>query len=210
MPSHGLRPRPADLFDEPLPRVWLLTDTRRTPRRDVVGLFNWADQEAGFDYPLDRLGLAEDVEYVAFDYWANAPLPPFRGRLVMQVPPRSCAVLAVRPRADHPQLISTSRHITQGIVDALDEKWNGANRTLSGREKIVANDPCELRVVASGAGGPWTVAGVELSRADQSAGVKASYREADGLLRVTIDSPSSREVKWQIRFRAADTVGLAR
>jgi hypothetical protein len=33
-------------------------------------------------------------------------------------------VLALRPVVDHPQVVGTSRHITQGIVDLSDEKWD--------------------------------------------------------------------------------------
>ena len=121
MPAHGLLPRPVDLFDEPIPRIWLLTDTRRTPRRDVVGLFNWSDKPATIECGLDRIGLDATKEYVAFDYWQNALLPPIKGRLQIEMPAQSCRVLAVRPRSDRPQLLSTSRHVTQGIVDVIEE-----------------------------------------------------------------------------------------
>ncbi|HWH68938.1 MAG TPA: glycoside hydrolase family 36 protein, partial [Candidatus Sulfotelmatobacter sp.] len=109
MPSHGLRPRPADLFEHELPSLWLLTDTRRSPRRDVVGIFNWESKEQTFEYALDRLGLNRDTEYVAFDYWQNTLMPCIQGRLQLSVPAQSCRILAVRPRANHPQLLSTSR-----------------------------------------------------------------------------------------------------
>src|SRR5262249_41111570 len=136
MPWHGLRPRPADLFEEPVPRVWLLTDERRTPRRDVIGLFNWSDKELRLEYPLDRLGLSDRTEYVACDYWSDRLVSPFRGKLQQTLAPHSCAVLAVRPVADHPQLLSTSRHITQGVVDVLEEKWDADARALSGVSRV--------------------------------------------------------------------------
>ena len=54
MPGHGLLPRPVDLFEHDPPRIWLLTDDRGDVRRDVIGLFNWDDEEATFDETLER------------------------------------------------------------------------------------------------------------------------------------------------------------
>ena len=148
MPSHGLLPRPVDLFETEPARIWLLTDDRRSPRRDVIGLYNWEDKPVSIDVSLDRIGLPQETDYVGFDYWANAFMPPFRGRLKTTLWPRSCQVLAVRPLQDHPILIGTSRHITQGIVDVREERWDGA-RTILGTSDVVAGDPYELRIGAS-------------------------------------------------------------
>ncbi len=123
-----------------------MTDNRGGLRRDVIGLFNWDDKPWQVDYPLDRIGLPEAKRYVAFDFWGNRLLPPIEGRLKVTLPPTSCMILAVRPEADHPQVISTSRHVTQGMVDLLEEKWDAATKTLSGRSRVVAGDPYEIRV----------------------------------------------------------------
>jgi hypothetical protein len=196
MPSHGLLPRPADLFDHEIPNVWLLTDTRRDPRRDVIGIFNWDSVEQRFDYSLDRLGLDGAQEYVVYDYWRNAPASSIRGRLQITVPAESCLVLAVRPKAKQPQLISTSRHITQGMVDVLEEKWDADALTLSGVSKVVANDPYELRIFSSTPAETATV-----SSADESAGIKTKVAQTEGLVRATIESPVSRDVSWSVKFK---------
>jgi hypothetical protein len=201
MPNHGLRPRPADLFDNDPPRLWLLTDERRAPRRDVIALYNWDTAKAAdFDYPLDRLGLAGDRTYVAFDYWDNILLPPFQGRLRLSVPKQSCRILAVRVALDRPQLLSTSRHITQGMVDVLEEKWDALTNTLSGKSRVVAGDPYEMRIRAGFTGKKGIVEAAEVAAADKGAGVRIAVQEADGLVRATIDSSASREVSWFVRF----------
>ena len=69
MPAHGLPARPVDLFDRPLPRVWVVSDRRSAMRGDVVGLFNWDAAPADIDEPIERLGLDATREYAAFDYW---------------------------------------------------------------------------------------------------------------------------------------------
>jgi len=203
MPPHGLKPRPVDLFDEPLPRVWLLTDTRRAPRRDVIGLFNWGNTNATFDTSLERIGLPADGDYMAFDFWGNQLLPLAKGRLDVSVPAQSCRILAVRPVSDWPQLLSTSRHVTQGIVDVLAEKWNRGAKTLTGRSQVVANDPYELRIVLPATGQPWSVAGAGLSATDRAAGVMIDVNAGTSpdLVRVTIRSATSREVGWSLRLQ---------
>jgi hypothetical protein len=207
MPGHGLRPRPVDLFENDPPRAWLLTDERRSPRRDVVALYNWdASKPAEFDYPLERLGLPAGP-YVAFDYWENALLPRVTGRLRLAVPKQSCRVLAVRPALDRPQVISTSRHITQGIVDVVEEKWDGGARTLSGRSRVVGGDPYELRVVAEGPGKGWAVEALEVSAADRAAGVRVEGKQEGTLVRAVVTSPAGRGVSWSLRFRRDERKG---
>ena len=51
-------------------------------------------------------------------------------------------VLAVRPVANHPQLISTSRHITQGIVDVLDETADVDHVVFTGAAATVVEPDC--------------------------------------------------------------------
>lgn len=199
MPSHGLPSRPVDLFDNELPRIWLLTDDRHEPRRDVIGLYNWTSQPLPIDEPVERIGLPGNGPFVAFDFWADAFVPAFEGHLRTTLPKESCQVLAVRAVADHPQLISTSRHITQGIVDVTEERWDTGASALVGKSKVVAGDPYELRIVVPGEN--WKVASVEVSSADQGAGVKIANKPSTGGVRVGIDSPASREVSWTVRFR---------
>ncbi len=202
LPAHGLQARPVDLFDEPLPRIWLLTDDRRSPRRDVVGLFNWGDQPHAFDCPLPRIGLPADVKYLAFDFWADAMLPLVDGHLRTVLPPQSCAVLAVRAIADHPQLLSTSRHVSQGMVDVVAEHWDGDSRVLSGTSRVVGGDDYELRIATYTPAGLWQAATAEVCAEDRQAGVTIEQREEAGLVRATVRSPASREVHWQVSFRA--------
>ena len=196
MPSHGLLPRPADLFERDIPSLWLLTDARRTPRRDVIGIFNWESKEQHYDYALDRLGLDAGKEYMAFDYWQNSMVTSIKGHLQITVPPESCCVLSVRPQADHPQLLSTSRHITQGMVDVLEEKWDETTRILSGRSKVVGGDSYELRVVSAAPVQVFQVLGD--GRSDE---IKTTFTQVENLVRARIETPLSQEVVWSLKFR---------
>jgi hypothetical protein len=208
MPSHGLRPRPVDLFEEAIPRIWLLSDDRSGVRREVIGLFNWSDREARLEYDLERLGLSGRDEFVGFDYWSNALVSAFKGTLHATLPARSCAVWSVRRSSDHPQLLGTSRHITGGIVDVLAEKWDANARVLEGKSRVVGGDEYQLRIHAKK--GKWKVAAVAVAEKDREAGVRVSFKEEGDLVRVTIRSAKSRDVRWKVRFREANCSGQTR
>lgn len=142
--------RPADLVANRAPGIWPVVShaTDRLPRRVVVGLFNWENtEEKRFDVPLVALGLPEAGTYIAFDLWRNALTPPFQGRLVHTLQPQGSTVLTVRPVLDRPQLIATSRHIKQGLLDVTAERWEATTRTLSGVSETVAGDRYELRIL---------------------------------------------------------------
>jgi len=195
LPGHGLKPRPADLFEEEIPRIWLLTDTRREVRRDVIGLFNWKEKEpVEIRYDMGKLGLDGKTTYTAFDFWSDRFAGPMEGTLEQTLPPGSCRILALRPRAGHPQLISTSRHITQGIIDVLEERWDGETKTLSGVSRLVGGDPYELRIALPPSGG-WKATAVAATGAASRMG-GGSERG----IRVILESPVSRQVPWSVRF----------
>ena len=197
LPNHGLRPRPADFFERDLPAVWLLTSNTSMPRRDVAGLFNWDPQNAErFDCPAEWLGLPPAASYVGFDFWDNRFIEPFSGSLRMDVPAGSCRIVALAPEPSAPRVISTSRHISQGMVDVLREVWDAQKNELSGASRVVAGDPYELRIVLP-TQGVWTV-----QDATAGAGTDVPTRiNLDGRrLRVTLDSATGGVVDWRIAF----------
>jgi hypothetical protein len=223
MPAHCRLARPVDLFENDPARVWLVTDTGDCPgfrsaagesgtvplgwkatgprpRRDVLAIFNFGKGKQEFDLPLDRLGLPPAKAYVAFDFWGNALCPPLTGHLKLLLPEAGCRLLAVRPAASHPQLLSTSRHVTQGMIDVRREHWSAKRNELSGRSLVVGGDPYELRIVYT-AGHAAQVAAVDVSADDKAAGVGISTSERDRGVRVTIRSAQSREVAWRVRFK---------
>jgi len=212
MPAHGLAARPVDLFETEPARVWLLSDTRREPHRHVLGLFNWETTPATIAVDLASAGLPAADAWAAFDFWGNAFLPPARRTLTLTLPPKSCRIVALRPLADRPQVLSTSRHITQGIVDGKEEAWDAATSTLRGRGAVVGGDAYELRIVgaAPGAVETWEVEKATVSEADAAAGVTIASRGANGLSRVTIASPDGREVAWSVRVRRTPRDASAR
>lgn len=200
MPNHGLRARPVDLFEQTVPRLWTLGDERSGVPRHTVGAFNWDQSaEATLDTPLSRLGLSNTAEYVGFDFWANRFLPPFRERLSLTLAPASCGVLSLVARSDHPQLVSTSRHVTQGIVDVLSEKWDARTLTLEGRSNVVAGDPYELRLVVPEGADSYAL--VEATGTGVTLDALPGFAQQGPMLRVRFLPAESGELAWSLGFR---------
>jgi hypothetical protein len=201
MPAHGRPARPVDLLDEETPRIWHVADTRGPVPRDVVALFNWDGKQAwDADYPLDRIGLPKAASYVAYDFWGDRLLPLLAEHLKATLPKSSCLILAVRPAADHPLLISTSRHVTQGMIDVTEEKWNADANTLSGTSKLVPGDTYELRIATGGKA--WKAVSVDSNMEI----LKPTIVNEDGLVRVRVTVPAKEaaEWRWSVKFAKSE------
>ncbi len=117
---------------------------------DVVGFFNWYlpsmwpyKGEISLEVSLDELGL-DSAAYHVFDYWDQVYLGIVRGGLEVTLPPASCRVLTFVPVDNRPQLISTSRHITQGWVDLQELNYDSTSLMFTGTSEVVAGDPYVL------------------------------------------------------------------
>jgi hypothetical protein len=166
-----------------------------------VGVFNWNSFDQPFDVSLAHIGLPL-TNYVGFDFWSNA-LVSISGNLQLTVPAESCCILAVRPVSNRPQILSTSRHVTQGIVDVLAETWSEGTRTLNGRSLVVGGDAYELRIVVPD--NTWEATSATVSSADQAAGVTATFAQTGNLVRATVSTDTNRTVAWTVSFSGPPT-----
>ena len=199
MPSHQAQARPVDYFDSPMPSIWLLSDASQAVRRDVLGLYNWDSTGRNIGYAAAKAGLDGAKTYHAFDFWGKKPGADFHGEFHVAVPGESCRILAVRAAENHPLLVSTSRHLTQGIVDVTDEAWR--NDSLSATSQVVGADAYELRIAGLNDGGRWQPGHAQVSADDQGAGVTLERVVSEaGWLRLVIHSRTSRRVKWSVAF----------
>jgi len=205
MPAHRAVARPVDYFDSVMPGIWLITDSRQLVRRDVLGLFNWDSADRSLGCSSVKAGLLAGRSYYTYDFWADAPAGSFSGDFQFTVPAQSCRVIAVRAAADHPVLVSTSRHVTQGIVDVTDETWSAGSAVLSATSQLVGNDPYQLRIAGlRAAAKKWKLKSASVSAADTAAGVEILPEPErpgeEGWQRVNMRSSAGRAVRWTLRF----------
>ncbi len=200
MPTHQVKSsRPLDFLQRDVPHEWLLTDESSGVRRVVVGHFNWsADEPVSLSTPLEDLGLEPTSRHVGFDYWSNAFVAPFTGSLDSVLQPGTCRVVSVYPETRHPQLVSSSRHITQGVVDVLEEEWDELQGTLSGTSQVVPADPYELRILVPRFKNSWEITGAEIVAGDS--GAKTTFSQLGCGIRVMVQSSRGGVLRWQVHF----------
>jgi hypothetical protein len=194
LPITKIDTRPVDLLETNQPRIWLA----QNDRLNVIGLFNWSEKNpAVIRYPLGKMNLDPKLMYVGFDYWADRFISPFQGQLDQTLEPGTCRILAVRRQIDHPQLLSTSRHITQGLMDVVEERWDPQNRTLTGQSQVVAGDRYELRI-ALPTSGEW------VPKQATAGAQKLEIQKNDTAgLRVSFVPDDSGLVEWKVIFSPA-------
>jgi hypothetical protein len=140
------------------------------------------------DLGLDRL-----KEYFVYEFWSDRLLGSFTGGFVPGPldPVFKSQALVIRERKPHPQVITTSRHVTGGGVDLMDVQWTDG--TLSGRSRIVSGDPYEIEITEP--------AGFELEKFEAD-GVPAEIIKEGMIVRVKLAPVKSTEIGWMARFKS--------
>src|SRR6185503_18431694 len=137
-----------------------------------------------------------------FDFWNKEYLGAWEKGVSLDLPPASTRVVALVPQEDHPQLVSTSRHLTQGWVDLVSQAYDATRNTYRGKSKVIKNDPYQLQFA--------------FPRGKNFVVKQASARSPNGLLpvkifnhqgwaTVEINSPRTTEVTWNVSFASAES-----
>jgi len=194
--------RPLDLFtSERNKRVWDLKIKHLNRNYDVVGLFNYDEAKSSPVYVSWKdLGLPDGALVHVFDFWNKEYLGEWEKGIALDLAPTSARVLALVPATQQVQLVSTSRHITQGWVDLAAEKYQAAKNSYSGRSKVVRNDPYELRF-AFPRDKNFAIKSASARSANLKLPVKITNHQ--GWATIEFTSPQTAEVSWDVQFENA-------
>jgi hypothetical protein len=153
--------------------------------------------DIGRDSSFGGMGLKADKSYYVYDFWNDAFLGKFAGagRLVQVLRPGEVRMMSVHEEADHPQFISSNRHVMQGYVDVLKTGWDPATRTLSGTSKVVGGETYKLVIATNG------LSPVGCSAEGAKAEVKMNAPEAAGIAVLSIDKADNGSVDWSVSFQ---------
>jgi hypothetical protein len=183
---------------------WLQEINRPFDHWTVLARFQWGkkrEKEWVFDFQglpqqevtFADLGLPADREYLVFEFWSQKFLGKSKGSFTAPAMDTNngMQVFAIREARPHPWVLSTTRHISQGGVSLLDEKWDSASKTLSGRSTVVKGDPYAMTVHLPN--------GFRLEGADVS-GEKPVWASDEETATVRIIPPAGKTVNWRIKF----------
>jgi hypothetical protein len=191
--------RPLDLFPTSrYKRVWDLKVNHLDRQYDVVGVFNFGTEKADSVYlNWKELGLPEGRLVHVFDFWNQEYLGAWREGMAVPTAPTSCRVLTLLPATDAIQLISTSRHITQGPVELTRLSQSDAGKTFKGTSQLIKNDPYQLSF-AFPRGTNFTITRAVARAGRTKLPVKISNHQ--GWAAVEISSPKTQAVDWEVQF----------
>jgi hypothetical protein len=135
------------------------------------------------------LGLDPDAAYYLHDFWNDEFLGEIPGNASVSRPlkPQQSLVYSLRRKLDRPQVLSTSGHIMQGLLEKTT--WDAGTLTLAGTTRVVAGEPLVITLAANGHQ-PATTAtpGATLTR--------------DGeLVKLTLTSATTTEMAWSLVWK---------
>ena len=193
---------PMDLFkSERNKRIWDLKVSHLGRSYDVVGVFNFDERRPVPAYVSWRdLGLPADRPVHVYDFWQKEYLGAWEKGLTVDLAPASSRVITLFPQEDHPQLISTNRHLTQGWVDLISQSYNSATNSYRGRSRVINNDPYQLSF-AFPRGKHFIVKAASARGVKGNLQVKISNHQ--GWATVEFSSPYTTEVSWNVSFAPA-------
>lgn len=151
-------PRPVDmLLDKDHPEVYVYAVTDNWCQALLVnnnkkGTKVISTPIAGDQPTTGALGLDADANYHVFDFWSQTYVGLFKGTQAVSMTLRAgeVAMLSIRRRLDHPQVVSTNRHIMQGMMECHDIIWNPRKKTLTGVVDVIGGEDFILTVAGNG------------------------------------------------------------
>lgn len=166
---------------------------------DVVAVFNWQEEATTIRVDFAKLGLAagDGIRYHVFEFWGKRYYGQFEDGFSITLPTRTCEVFAIRQASNHPQVISTSRHITQGVVDLIDLVWDEQNCELHGSSLLVRNDPYHLYIYV-----PAGFNFAKLVTAPRKREIATKIvKKGDEFLVIELLSKENQQVDWATSFK---------
>jgi alpha-galactosidase len=146
IPKDGsLSPIDAEQFGYVCP-WWLNEINRNFENWNVLSRMNWTKEELPKEkVNFSDIGIDSNKEYLVFEFWNKEFLGVCKNNFqVNTLQPNGINTFSIREKTNHPQIVSTNRHLSQGGVDLENVVWK--NNKLSGKSQVVKNDKYEIYI----------------------------------------------------------------
>jgi hypothetical protein len=182
---------PPNFFSTASPDRFDLRIERTFAAWHVIALINWDDRARDVVFSLATLGMRKEA-YLVYDFWEDMFLGIQEQEMTFtRVPPHATKLLCVRTFLEHPQLMSTDLHITQGGVEIGHCHWKRKEKSLDIRVLSVGPSRGKLLFYV-----PHEYAFVE---ALFDEGTCDARERSDGLLSLTCEFTDSFQVTLSFR-----------
>lgn len=135
--------RPMNLTERSLNDIKVITNlqiSKSFEEWNVVGITNLADDVQKIKLDFDKDLHLDKGEYLVYDYWNHEFVGKISDEMTVELKPFETAVYSIRRYTGKVQIVSTSRHISQGGLELVDV-WNDGEGNLHGISKVVKNEP---------------------------------------------------------------------
>jgi len=191
--------RPVDAFTQKFPRIY---DFEVSPSWHQLTLFNTDnDNKTDIDVKLSgstaegTLGLNPDKDYYVHDFWNDAFVGRIAGssKLSQQLRPGEARMMSIHKAEDHPQFISTNRHVMQGYIDLIRIEWLPGRNILRGISRITGGDSYVVTIATNS----YTARAAKVDDPN----TRATLKNGDnGLSRLIIKRDENAIVEWTVEF----------
>jgi hypothetical protein len=157
----------------------------------------------GEKHSFGGMELDSSAHYYIYDFWNNSFAGKFKGSSVFaqEIRPGEARMLSVHKAENHPQFLSTNRHIMQGFVDMTAyPQWNESRKTLTGTSEVIGEESYKVVIACNG-------------RIPKSCNIKDNnigttqttsrvyiVDEKNGLAELDINSKTNAALTWEIVF----------
>jgi hypothetical protein len=149
-PDSWIAARPVDAFISKYPEIFAFKVAEGWYQLVVYNSddLNPAVKTVRFDSAdyFGAMDLKADRKYYAYEFWENkfAGEFPGNGSLHLEFRPGEAKMLSIREVVDHPQLISTDRHLMQGLIETRDIQWNPGSSNITGKVNVVQGEELSM------------------------------------------------------------------
>lgn len=193
-PDSWISARPVDAFLSKYPEIFVF---KVQDGWYQLVVYNPDDQNAKvktirFGSPgyFGAIDLKPDKKYYAYEFWDNKLAGEFFGSdsLKFDLRPGEAKMLSIREKTDYPQLLSTDRHIMQGLIETRDMHWDPATLQLTGKVKLVKGEEMNLTFASNG---------FELKRLEVEGGTAAyssANQDKSNSIKIASDQPGWKTI----------------
>ena len=146
--------RPLDMWENEPFLLWGMAPGEADGPYELFGVFELAGAKKGeVSLNLDEISARSrgwktpteaPSQYLIWDFWQQRLLSSEGSELRIPMPSKSGRLFALRARLPRPQLLSTSGHFSQGLLETSDIRWNAKTAILSGKVQGNGGDETTL------------------------------------------------------------------
>lgn len=155
-PDSWISARPVDAFSSRFPELFVFNPDPGWFQLVVYNPDNEqsATKKIDFNSPnhFGAMALDPGKTYYAYEFWDDQLVDQFTGAEILAVDlrPGEAKMLSIREKIERPQLLSTNRHLMQGLVETRGITWDPEKMLLRGEANLVQDEYLQMVFALNG------------------------------------------------------------